>query len=118
MTVAAALCIQREEAMADSRITKFVITVIVVGFAVIVVGFAVTIAIALAQNSTLKLDNMALQDAPNLKPLEPDIPTTQMAPNPDNLSAQTNNPAMQTLKSLDAEPENPTAQTIPDPSAR
>ena len=97
---------------------KLVIAVIVVGVAVIVVGFAVTIAIALAQTSIPELDNPAIQVTPDLKPLEPDSPAAQIAPNLESVSPQTDNSAMQTLKSVAPEPENPTTQAIPDPSVR
>jgi len=82
---------------------------------VIAVGFAVTIA--LAQNSTPELDSPAIQGALILKPLEQDNPSTRIAPNLESLSMEPNNPAMQTLKSLAPELENPNTREIPDPRA-
>jgi len=90
--------------MADPHISKLFIAVIAVGFAV---------TIALAQNSTPEPEiPLGTQVAPILRPLEQDSP-----PNLESLSTEPNNPAMQTLKSLAPELENPTTQSIPNPSA-
>ena len=97
-------------------IVKLVIAAIAVGFAV---------AVALAQNSTPELDNPATQVAPNPKPPEPDGPAAQVAPKLEglskpifeSLSPEPDNPAMQTLKALAPEIENPPTRAIPNPSA-
>jgi hypothetical protein len=98
--------------------------------AIFVVGYVQS---AVAQNSTPELDNPATQVAPNLQPPGPDNPAIQVVPNPkpprpdspvahvapnlESLSEELDNSAMQTLKSLAPELENPTTQAIPDPSA-
>jgi len=89
--------------MADPHKSKLFIAVIAVGFAV---------TIALAQNSTPEPEIPVTQVTPILKPLEQDSP-----PNLESLSTEPNNPAMQTLKGLAPELENPTTQSIPNPSA-
>ena len=95
--------------------------------AIFVVGYVVS---AVAQNSTPELDNPATQVAP-LKPPEPDNSARHVTPNLEFLSQQRNNlvpnleslseerdnPAMQTLKSLAPDVDNPTTRAIPDPNA-
>jgi hypothetical protein len=86
--------------------------------AIFVVGYVQS---AVAGNSTPELDNPATQVAPNPKPPEP----AQVAPKLEglskpileSLSEEPDNPAMQTLKSLAPELENPTTHAIPNPSA-
>jgi hypothetical protein len=91
--------------------------------AIFVVGYVQS---AVAGNLTQELDNPATPVvAPNLKLAEPDSPAAQVAPNLEGLSEPNlkslsegqDNPAMQTLKSLAPELENPTTQAIPGPSA-
>jgi hypothetical protein len=120
--------------MADPQITTLVTAVIAVGFAVtilrsnrmrslsvaaiFVVGYVLS---AVAQNSTPEPGKPATQVAPNLKPPEPDNSArhvtpnlefltqqrSQVVPNLKSLSEEPDNPAMQTLKSLAPELENP-----------
>ena len=122
--------------MADPQIMTLVTVVIAVGFAVtilrnnrmrslsvaaiFVVGYVLS---AVAQNSTPKPGKPATQVAPNLeppwpvKPPWPERPATQVAPNPESLSSEElDNSAMQVLKSLAPQLENPTTQAIPNPS--
>jgi hypothetical protein len=83
--------------------------------AIFVVGYVLS---AVAQNSTPDPDNPAMSIAPNLKPPEPDSPGAHIAPNPESLSSEEpDDPAMQALKNLAPELENPTTQAIPNPSA-
>jgi hypothetical protein len=109
--------------------------------AVIAVGFAVTIlrsnrmrslsvaaifVVGCVLSAEAQTSTPATQVAPNLKPPEPDNSARHVTPNLEFLSQQPNleslseepdNPAMQTLKSLAPELENPTTQAIPNPSA-
>jgi len=83
--------------------------------AIFVVGYVLS---AVAQNSTPELNiPTAQQVAPNLKPPGPESPAAQVAPILESLSEGSDNPTMQTLKSLAPELENPTTRAIPDPSA-
>jgi len=79
--------------------------------AIFVVGYVQS---AVAEHLTPELDNPAMHVAPNLKPLEPESPAAQIAPNPESLSSEElDNSAMQVLKSFAPQLENPTTQAIP-----